>query len=122
MENYAQYLNQKPDSIKAAGELQGQDGKRLAVLYFTTVRDIVTEPGVSAEKECPELIQEALCAACACMEHKAVMSADLITPDQICTKLGWEENDEHYYAALMAVLAVKNALSSYAVYRKENGA
>ncbi|MGN1388659.1 MAG: hypothetical protein ACI4WR_03335 [Bulleidia sp.] len=122
MENYLKYLNRKPTTIKAAGELQGQDGKRLAVLYFTTFRDIITDPGISASENCPELIQEALCAACACMEGRAVMSADLITPDQICGKLGWEETDERYYAALMAVLAVKNSLSSYASYRKENGA
>ena len=122
MENYTEYLNRRPKSVKAAGELQGQDGKRMAVLYFTTVRDIIAEPGISAEETCPKMIQQALCAACACMEKRAVMAADLITPDLICRKLSWEETDEQYYAALMGVLAVKNSLSSYAAYRKENGA
>jgi hypothetical protein len=110
-------FRRRPENVKAIGELQGPDGKTMAALFFSTERDIIVQIGVEAGEGCSDLLKAALAAAAMLAEHKAVMAADLIGPDQLLETLGSTGSDEDYYAALMAVLTLKNALHSYADYR-----
>lgn len=113
-----------PDDIKAMGELNGTDGKRLLTIAFTTRRDLVSDIGVTAEAACSEELKAAAAAGCALAKGKAIMAVDLLTPEDILKPLSDETEpaDSEYFVALMALMAIKNALASYAAYRSaENG-
>lgn len=110
---------QIPDSIQAFGEITGPDGNTLVSIAFHTHRDIINEIGYSAPASCPEELRA--CAACVCelAKDKAVMAAELIGPAEIASLLTDDGNldDQTFYFALVSILALKNALSSYASYR-----
>ena len=113
-----------PDDIQAMGELNGTDGKRLLAITFTTHRDIISDIGVIAEATCSEELKAAAAAECALAKGKAIMAVDLFTPEDILKLLSDDEApaDTEYFVALMALMAIKNALASYAAYRSaENG-
>lgn len=109
-----------PRPYQGAGEIMDNEGKPLFGIYLTTHRDVITEIGYAATKECPEML--AACAAILCEKaaHKAVISAHLLGPAEImpvfCEE--GEPEDMLYYYAALATLAMRNAVSSYADYRK----
>ncbi|HBP24437.1 MAG TPA: hypothetical protein DD632_03140 [Oribacterium sp.] len=118
------YVGHIPGEIKAMGELNGTDGKRLLTIAFTTRRDLVSDIGVTAEAACSEELKAAAAAGCALAKGKAIMAVDLLTPEDILKPLSDETEpaDSEYFVALMALMAIKNALASYAAYRSaENG-
>jgi hypothetical protein len=109
-----------PAELQALGEINGEDGQNLFSIAFTTHRDIITEIGYSASSACPAPLCG--CAACICelAKGKAIMAAQLLGPDDIAKKLSDDGSleDQMYYFAILAILALKNAISSYAEYKK----
>lgn len=110
---------QIPDPIQAFGEITGPDGKALLSIAFSTQRDIITRIGYSAPSSCPEGLRACAAAVCKLAKDKAVMAGELIGPAEIAALITDDGNldDETFYFALVSVLALKNAISSYASYR-----
>jgi hypothetical protein len=109
-----------PTNLQALGEITDENGKTLFSIAFTTHRDIITEIGYSASVSCPAPLCG--CAACVCelAKNKAIMAAQLLGPDDIAKKISDDGTmeDQIYYFAVLATLALKNAISSYAEYKK----
>ncbi|MGN0775680.1 MAG: hypothetical protein ACI4MM_03265 [Candidatus Ventricola sp.] len=117
-----------PQSPRALGELTAPNGEKLLTLAFETHRDIICAIGYRREA----LADDALCACtaalCSLVKGKAVMAADLLGPSEIAEALRVDMDDALFYQAVLAVLCLKNALSSYAdtraadyaAYKQEN--
>ena len=112
----SEYVGHVPRHIKAMGELKGPDGKTLLMMALTTV---VTDIGIQTSDQCAQTLKAAAAVACDKAKGKAVMAMELISPDDILNGLSdtTEVDDGEYYIALMAVMVIKNTLSSYAAYR-----
>lgn len=108
-----------PDSIQAFGEITGPNGTALLSIAFSTHRDIITEIGYSVPSDCPERLRACAAIVCQLAKDKAVMAGELIGPSEIAALITDDGNldDETFYFALVSVLALKNAISSYASYR-----
>lgn len=115
----SEYVGHVPRHIKAMGELKGPDGKTLLMMALTTERDVVTDIGIQTSDQCAQTLKAAAAVACDEAKGKAVMAMELISPDDILNGLSdtTEVDDGEYYIALMAVMVIKNTLSSYAAYR-----
>lgn len=115
----SEYVGHVPRHIKAMGELKGPDGKTLLMMALTTERDVVTDIGIQTSDQCAQTLKAAAAVACDKAKGKAVMAMELISPDDILNGLSdtTEVDDGEYYIALMAVMVIKNTLSSYAAYR-----
>lgn len=115
----SEYVGHVPRHIKAMGELKGPDGKTLLMMALTTERDVVTDIGIQTSDQCAQTLKAAAAVACDKAKGKAVMAMELISPDDILNELSdtTEVDDGEYYIALMAVMVIKNTLSSYAAYR-----
>lgn len=111
-----------PDPLQALGEITCPDGKRLLSIAFSTGRDIITAIGYGVEASCPAPLKACAAAVCELARGKAVMAAELLGPDDIAAVLADDGilEDEVYYAAVLATLALKNAVSSYASYRSSD--
>lgn len=121
IQNYAASTlwNRIPDPLQALGEINGPDGNTLLTIAFNTHRDIITEIGYSAPSSCPEELRACAAAVCQLAKDKAAMAAELLGPNDIASLFTDDGNldDQTFYFALVAILALKNALSSYAAYR-----
>lgn len=108
-----------PDSIQAYGEITGSDENALLSIAFSTHRDIITEIGYSVSSNSPEELRACAAVVCQLAKDKAVMAGELIGPAEIATLITDDGNmdDQTFYFALVSVLALKNAISSYAAYR-----
>lgn len=108
-----------PADIQAMGEITGPQNTTMLTISFRTHRDLISEIGYSVPSNCPETLRA--CAACVChlAFEKAVMAAELIGPAEIAALLSDDGklDDETFYFSMLAILALKNALSSYAAYR-----
>ena len=93
--------------------------KTLLMMALTTERDVVTDIGIQTSDQCAQTLKAAAAVACDKAKGKAVMAMELISPDDILNELSdtTEVDDGEYYIALMAVMVIKNTLSSYAAYR-----
>ena len=118
----SEFIGNVPGKVEAVGELRDEDGSNLAYLSFSTERDIITDIGVTVSADCPEILRAALAATCSLAHMKAVMAADLINPDDVMGQLEGEGGDDEYFASLMAILTLKNALASYADHRRVENA
>jgi hypothetical protein len=106
-----------PETIS---ELRDRENRLLACLSFSTERDIITQVRITTTALCSDGQKKALDSLAGLIRGKAVMAADLVTPDDILHSLGVpaeNADDEQYYYALMALLTLKNALSGFADYR-----
>lgn len=108
-----------PEAPRALGTLTGPDGKPLLTLAFDTHRDIITSIGYQPGEACDEALRACAAALCSLAKDKAVMAADLLGPVEISAALQVEAemDDPLFYSAVLAVLCLKNALSSYAETR-----
>lgn len=108
-----------PACLQALGEITDPEGKKLLSMAFTTSRDIITQIGYSPSSHCPEALCACAAVLCELSIGKAVMAAQLLGPSEILGKLtdDGKAEDSFYYYSLLATLALKNALSSYASYR-----
>ncbi len=108
-----------PENLQALGEITGPDGKRLLSIAFSAERDIITAIGYGADSSCPAALAACASVLCGLAHQKAVMAAQLLGPRDIASVLagGGDLDDETCYAAVLATLALKNAVSSYASYR-----
>ena len=109
-----------PEQYQAISELADPEGKRMLTVGFTTYRDLIDHIGYDAAESCPELLRAALAILFEKAKDKAVVAAHLLGPaDVVQTLCGdAEPEDETFYYAVLATLALKNAVSSYADYRK----
>ncbi|WP_276855849.1 hypothetical protein [Enterocloster lavalensis] len=121
LETYASSRDwwQIPGSLQALGEITGPDGRRLLSIAFAAERDIITSIGYAADETCPPAFAACAAILCGLAHHKAVMAAQLLGPSDIASAIsdGQSFEDDAYYAAVIATLALKNALSSYASHR-----
>lgn len=104
-------FSEKP---RALGELTAPNGGKLLKIAFDTHRDIVTAIGYQAGENADEALCACAAAVCSLSEDKAVMALDLIGPAEIAEALKVQMDDKLFYQAVLAVLCLKNALSSYA--------
>lgn len=111
-----------PANIQALGEITGPTGSTLLTISFQTHRDLISEIGYSAPADCPEILRACAAAVCHLAFEKAVMAAELIGPAEIASLLSDDGNldDETFYFSMIAILALKNALSSYASFRSND--
>lgn len=111
-----------PASPQALGEITDENNHRMFSIAFSTHRDIITEIGYLASDACPAALRA--CTACICelAQGQAVMAAELLGPEEIAGKLTDDGTleDQHYYYAILAALCLKNAIASYAEYRKND--
>ena len=109
-----------PSPLQALGQVIGEDGQTLFSIAFTTHRDIITQIGYTASEGCPEALKA--CAACICELAKAQanMAAELLGPGEISEKLSDDGtlDDQVFYFSVLATMGLKNALASYADYKK----
>ena len=109
-----------PSPLQALGQVIGEDGQTLFSIAFTTHRDIITQIGYTASEGCPEALKA--CAACICelAKDQAIMAAELLGPGQIAEKLSDDGtlDDQVFYFSVLATMGLKNALASYADYKK----
>ena len=94
-----------PTSPRALGEL---------TLAFETCRDIVSAIGYRRGEQADDALCACTAALCALAKGKPVMALDLLAPADIADMLHVEMDDALFYQAVLAVLCLKNALSSYA--------
>ncbi len=109
-----------PSPLQALGQVIGEDGQTLFSIAFTTHRDIITQIGYTASEGCPEVLKA--CAACICelAKDQAIMAAELLGPGEISEKLSDDGtlDDQVFYFSVLATMGLKNALASYADYKK----
>ncbi|MCI8295774.1 MAG: hypothetical protein HFG22_07810 [Lachnospiraceae bacterium] len=109
-----------PSPLQALGQVIGEDGQTLFSIAFTTHRDIITQIGYTASEGCPEALKA--CAACICelAKDQAIMAAELLGPGEISEKLSDDGtlDDQVFYFSVLATMGLKNALASYADYKK----
>lgn len=116
--------NRIPSDIQAMSALSNSNNRPILALAFTTHRDVITDIGytvLSAPSSiCPKDLEACVCAVCDLASNHPVMAAELISPDHVLKTLGFDSSAEDtlFYAATMAVLLLKDALSSYANYKK----
>lgn len=108
-----------PNQLQALGEISDPEGNRLLSIAFCAKRDLITHIGYSPTSSSPEELCACAAVLCEAASDKPVMEAQLLGPSDIAKKLteSGELDDQFYYYALLATLALKNALSSYAAYR-----
>ncbi|MGN0159542.1 MAG: hypothetical protein ACI39W_10520 [Brotaphodocola sp.] len=111
-----------PTNIQAMGEITGPDGNTLLTISFNTHRDLISEIGYSAPASCPETLRACASAVCQLAFEKAVMAAELLAPSDVALLLSDDGNldDETFYFTVLAILVLKNALSSYASFRSND--
>ena len=109
-----------PSPLQALGQVIGEDGQTLFSIAFTTHRDIITQIGYTASEGCPAALKA--CAACICelAKDQAIMAAELLGPGEISEKLSDDGtlDDQVFYFSVLATMGLKNALASYADYKK----
>ena len=109
-----------PSPLQALGQVIGEDGQTLFSIAFTTHRDIITQIGYTASEGCPEALKA--CAACICelAKDQAIMAAELLGHGEISEKLSDDGtlDDQVFYFSVLATMGLKNALASYADYKK----
>ena len=109
-----------PSPLQALGQVIGEDGQTLFSIAFTTHRDIITQIGYTASEGCREALKA--CAACICelAKDQAIMAAELLGPGEISEKLSDDGtlDDQVFYFSVLATMGLKNALASYADYKK----
>ena len=109
-----------PSPLQALGQVIGEDGQTLFSIAFTTHRDIITQIGYTASEGCPEALKA--CAACIreLAKDQAIMAAELLGPGEISEKLSDDGtlDDQVFYFSVLATMGLKNALASYADYKK----
>lgn len=117
----AQWAN-IPSNIQAMGEIQDPEGKTLLTISFCTHRDLISEIGYSAVASCPPLLRACAAAVCHLAFERAIMAAELIGPNEVIALISDDGSvdDQTYYFVLLAILALKNALSSYASFRSND--
>lgn len=130
MQKYKAFAAQMkfPENVEALGKVTGPDGEDVVTLSFAADRDIVKDLYVRLNDQMSVLPQQTdtmLAVAGAVHElavGKAVMQMDLIGPKEIAALLtdGEEAGDAEFYAMLLMIMALKNALTSYADYRRVN--
>ena len=103
-----------PSSPRALGELTAPDGSVLLTLAFDTHRDIVSSIGYHRGEHAEDALCACAAALCSLAKAQAVMALDLLSPADIAGTLGLELDDALFYQAVLAILCLKNALSSYA--------
>lgn len=106
-----------PESPRALGELRAPDGTRLLTIAFDTHRDIIASIGYAPGERCGEALCACAAALCSLARGKAVMAAELLAPTDIAEALPCPMDDPLFYQAVLAVLCLKNALSSFAETR-----
>lgn len=103
-----------PASPRALGELTAPDGSVLLTLAFDTHRDIVSSIGYRRGEHAEDALCACAAALCSLAKDRPVMALDLLSPADIADALHVELDDALFYQAVLAVLCLKNALSSYA--------
>lgn len=109
-----------PSPLQALGEVIGQDGQTLFSIAFTTHRDIITQIGYTPSADCPDALKACAACICALAKDQAIMAAELLGPGQIAEKLSddGDLDDQLFYFSVLATMGLKNALASYADYKK----
>jgi len=110
-----------PEDAQGVGEVKEPSCGDLLRIGFTTHREIITQIGYTlTESACPPVF--------ACSSYltslakgQAVVAAYLITWKDIAAALSdnGELNPEHIHCAMMAELALKNAIVNYSQMKKE---
>lgn len=111
-----------PEKYHGVGEIVDDKGNALFGIFLAARRDLITEIGYGATEACPKMLAACAAAMCELAFEKPVLSAHLLGPAEI-TPIFCEEgepDDELFYYAAVTTLAMKNAISSYADYRKED--
>lgn len=103
-----------PANPRALGELTAPDGSVLLTLAFDTHRDIVSSIGYRRGEHAEDALCACAAALCSLAKDQAVMALDLLSLADIAGALGLELDDALIYQAVLAILCLKNALSSYA--------
>ena len=110
-----------PANVEAMGKVEDPDGKPVITVSFACARDIVKDFYVTLAEESDTMLAIAG-AVKELAEGQAVIALDLIGPKEISELLseGEEANDQEFYAMLLMIMGLKNAIASYADFRKEN--
>ena len=112
---------QMPRNVEAMGHVTGPDGGEMITISFAAERDIVEDLYIKLAKPDDTLL--AIAGAVRQLAvGQAVVGLELIGPLEIAGLLtdGEEPDDMEFYAMLLMVMALKNALTSYADYRRAN--
>ena len=109
-----------PEHYQAIGEIADEKGNRMLAVFFTTHRDLIQQIGYSASDSCPDVLRACTAVACELAKDQPVVAAHLLGPAQITEKLCGDDepDDQTFYFSVLATLALKKAISSYADYRK----
>ena len=122
-EHYLQLLNNSvfPEDAEGIGTFMNQDNQPMIALGFKTHRDIITDIGAKIyQKDCPEDLKLFLGVILEYAPGNSVMSAHMITPQMIAEHLGINELPESSFIfAVLAIYTLKEAISNYAVLRKD---
>ena len=117
--------NHIPSDVQAMSTMTDQKKQPIISLSFTTHRDVITDIGYTVSNtpnhsNCPKELEACVSAVCNLASMQPVMSAELIGPKDIFHELGFTHvpEDTMYYFTVMAVLLLKDTLSSYAGYKK----
>lgn len=109
-----------PESIHGFSQLTDDKNQLLLSLAFSTHRDLITAIGYLAAPQCPTELLACTSVLCQLSLKQPVLSAQLLGPTSIAVLLSDDSvlDDSTYYFAVLATLSLKNAISSYAQYRK----
>jgi hypothetical protein len=125
-EKYSYYLqlfqsSVFPEDAEGIGTFMNQENQPMVALGFKTHRDIITNIGVrSYDADCPEELKVCLGVVLEYALDNSVMSAHTITPQLIAERLELEELPESAYIfAVLAIYTLKDAISNYALLRKD---
>ena len=122
-EHYLQILKKStfPEDAEGLGTFMNQENQPMIALGFKTHRDMITEIGVKIyQDDCPEDLKIFLGVILEYATDNSVMSAHMITPQIIAEHLGIQELPESAFIyAVLAIYTLKDAISNYAVLRKD---
>lgn len=110
-----------PENPEGVGQVTEPSCGDLLTIGFTTRREIITEIGYTlTESACPPVFASAYHIVSQA-KGQAVMAAYLISWKDIAAALSdnGELNPEHIHCAMMAELALKNAIVNYSQKKKE---
>jgi len=108
-----------PENAAGIGEVHEPNCEDVLRIGFSTKREIITEIGYTITESACMTVRACAAAAIELAKNKAVMAAYLITHQDIAKLLSdnGELNKENVHCAMMAELALKQAIVNYARQR-----
>ena len=115
-----EWVGHVPEHPEGVGTIKDNSGKAILSISCSADRDIITDIGLKVHGTCSDHLLAAASVAVGLAKDQAILKAELIAPDDLFRVLlvNGDPDDEDYYDALLTILCLKDALSSYADYRR----